>query len=341
MLKQNTLFVVGAGASCDFKFPTGNELIGELQRLTDLKRDTIGSVIGDGTFWRAANLLASNSGVTQEAALRVIQELHVLLGGAVNSIDQLVHTHSGNKNFAETAKLAIAKTIQFREFKSPLRMDEGKSYALSPLSHDNWLHDFSRLHYRGFERHNIESVFDNVAFLSFNYDRCIEQGLRRSFANYFKLTDQETIAVCDEVRVLHPYGSLGRLPNHSGTDSFSFGRGSDPTIVHEMSKRIKTFTEGNNDLAFKNLVTDLLDWAQTIVFVGFGYLPLNLRLLGTVDKTKSPKSVYGTATGMTAPNIAAVRANLAQQLHATETIHIDGNLSAKGFLPHFEFALFD
>ena len=340
MIRSPTLFIVGAGASTDFNFPIGSKLISQLYNCLKFENDTIGGVVGDQDLWQAIKELSKTDDGNLNDYFTVANELQVLSKGSVSSIDQLVHTHSSKPHLAEIAKLSIAKCILSREKDSALAIEKSNDLKSNPLSKGNWIDTLCTYHFRENVSTSTESLFSNIAFVSFNYDRCIQQCLRRATANYFSLDDTSAIEICDKVQVLHPYGSLGRLPKQSAGGELCYGAKSNPSTLVAMGKQIRTFTEGARDSKFNIAVQTLIDWANVIVFLGFGYQGLNLKLLGNVNKIAQPKILYGTAYKMSKPNAEYAYRTVVDQFHAPNARQFNTDLKADDLLKEYELELF-
>jgi hypothetical protein len=340
MLRRRTLFIVGAGASDDFGFPIGSELIGDLHKLLNLRDNTLGGIQGDQDLWFAIRERCEEENGDINEYLKVATLLRGYLSGSVTSIDHLVHSHSNNNLLADLARLAIARRISECERNSGYALSNNQTLREAPLPRGSWLDVLSTAHFRLNQAINLEDIFFNMAFISFNYDRCIEHCLRRSTAHYFGLDDLSSFELCKKIVVIHPYGSLGKLPDHSYAGEMNFGKNISTSSLVEMSKNIKTFTEGATSSEISAQITKMLNWSEVIVFLGFGYQALNLQLLGSVIRDGQPKILYGTAYKMTKPNADFAYNEVSGQFFAPNARPLDINLTASGLLKEYEFELF-
>lgn len=205
---------------------------------------------------------------------------------------------------------------------------------------DYWLSVFSRHHFAGYQAAALDSLFENVAFISFNYDRCIERNLRICVANYFGLEDERAIEICSKVKIFYPYGSLGRLHPDGGTISLQFGASISPDSLISAANNIRTFTEGDNDPGLSKNLPEILDWSKHIVFLGFGFIDLNMRLLGSADTTGIPKKTFGTAYCMSEPNLRKLQQIIPQQFFSPNAEPLRSDLKAYQFLNDYARHLF-
>ncbi len=56
-----------------------------------------------------------------------------------------------------------------------------------------------------------ELAFQNVSFIIFNYDRCLQIFLTRALELYFQISNERARKIVDAVEIVHPYGNLGDL----------------------------------------------------------------------------------------------------------------------------------
>ena len=59
---------------------------------------------------------------------------------------------------------------------------------------------------------SIETIFENVAFITFNYDRSLEFFLLTTLKNRYQKTEQECAAKLKNIPIVHLYGKLALLP---------------------------------------------------------------------------------------------------------------------------------
>ena len=65
---------------------------------------------------------------------------------------------------------------------------------------------------RGVPKENVSQIFDNVSFIVFNYDRCIEHFLLFVLQNAYGISDREAGKILvEKLRIIHPYGVVGDI----------------------------------------------------------------------------------------------------------------------------------
>src|SRR5205823_11794799 len=138
--------------------------------------------------------------------------------------------HRGDKQIELCGKLAIVRSILAAERQSGLYGDltAGPDLMISlERVRGSWFSAFWRLLYNGCTAAELSDRARSVAFIAFNYDRCIEQFLYHSARAYYGLSGGEAAEAVANVEILHPYGSVGRLPWQSGDAHTAVAYGSD------------------------------------------------------------------------------------------------------------------
>ena len=93
--------------------------------------------------------------------------------------------------------------------------------------------------------------------------------------------------------MIHPYGSVGEYSFARGQSTF--GADINLSTVIAAAERIQTFTEGSNDPQIAGRIEEAFENCDLAMFLGFGFLPLNMDLLLGRKDTYGIKTVLGTA----------------------------------------------
>ncbi len=159
-------------------------------------------------------------------------------------------------------------------------------------------------------KENAREIFDNVAFIVFNYDRCIEQFLRYGLRFLYGLPEKEAEDICDDLQLIHPYGYVADLPmqgkSPGGVPFGDHDYGSDHVGLAE---NIRTYTEQILDADLSSRIHAEMLSAGNIVFLGFAFHPQNMHLL-TPEEKLGPKTIFGTAYGMSDDDIQTITGQL-------------------------------
>jgi hypothetical protein len=339
MIKQPTLFVVGAGASIDLGFPLGPELVRSISEKLKFQIDIRNNVDGDQRLWRAIKKRCEENQGNLQDYFNAAEEMSVGLLLAP-SIDQYVHNHNSRPIFAEIAKLAISLFILDAEA-SKNQWENGKKLKNCAIHEDYWIASFCKLHFPDFDSTNLDNLFENVEFISFNYDRAIAHNLRINVARHFRLEDAEALEVCSGVKIVHPYGSLGLLHSDNMGNNLKYGSAIETQNLISAASNIRTFTEGIRDENTSNTISKMIDKAKIIVFLGFGFIGQNLSVLGTAGQRSGTKKTYGTGFKMSGPQLQHLNSTIPQLFDSVNPEPIRSDLEANRFLHQYSLHLFN
>jgi hypothetical protein len=308
LFKQKVVFVIGAGASREYNFPLGSHLkdriavdvrfrfdglqqmSGSPELLEHIRRHVKGDHNRMDDYTRAANLLA----------------------GAIPSfvsIDEALHFVSSTPEAVEVGKIAIVDHILRAERSSALASDPQKG-RLTALP-DGWIGEMLSMAVAGSRREDLASVFENVTFVNFNYDRAIEQYLYWALQARTAATEEEAQAIVAGLNMIRPYGSIGRFASNIN-DQFAFGT----TAYFDPFSRLAnlgTYTDQKpmHDVAsMQNAVRD----AKLIVFLGFGFHSSNVDLI-KIGNGNGSCVVMGTVSGIHSSNYDLIAGRIAKNLN--------------------------
>lgn len=293
MFEKKTVFIIGAGCSKEFDLPLGWEL-----------RDEIFSLCGGRTsILRDAFL---RSGVEQ-ANINTEQKIKDFAGGlhTKSSIDQYLNFHQGNATVEALGKISIAQIILSKEKQSKLRRGVGLD-----LIGETWFMKLFRRMNDGTTLADVENLFQNVSFICFNYDRCIEVAMFRAVRGLTQASPEKVAEiVSDNLRIWHPYGTVGdidfRNEVRGRSDLIAGFGGRLGEFGHEFiapSRNLRTFTEGLDDDDIRSAMQEEITNAQQIVYLGFSFIDQNMKLL-TVRSANPHGKIYATTCGMKAPDV--------------------------------------
>lgn len=108
MIRTKTVFVIGAGASCELGFPPGSGLLEQIRAALDIRNEGSVPVGGEQGIRSGLRQIAEESETEYQFALsELIQAAERIRGAAVwgQSIDNLINQHSHDPLFAKCAKL--------------------------------------------------------------------------------------------------------------------------------------------------------------------------------------------------------------------------------------------
>ena len=252
MIKTPTVFILGAGASIPYGFPSGL-----------LLREII----------CGASNINNEFHVTFREQFSLSEAEVIAFGNAfqksqIASIDSFLARRS---EFVEIGKFAIASVLCPLEVSPPL---------YSPATQDNWYFElWNRL------MTNVsnpqEFLSNNVNIITFNYDRSLEHFLFNAILNTFKgISEQSALGLLNHLSILHVYGQLGKYGQSLSGDTRPYDSKINSLSLHVAAKGIKIIPEARDDDEVFTQTSALLNWAQRICFLGFGFDELNVQRLG-------------------------------------------------------------
>ena len=291
--------------------PTGPQLLEEIGRNLKI-------MIGHGyelteaqaVIWRCISQLSreSNGSIGANSLQQAAWKLSAASGEAM-SIDNAIHALSDPK-IEIVGKLAIAYSILSSEGKCSIFNPNDGIFPDMSAFRKTWYSLFAQILFEGVKIDHINMIFNNLSLINFNYDRCIENYLSLSLANYYGIDINQSQDVVKRATILRPYGRTGKLPWQLGPQSpIQFGK-FEPQIVLSAIGQIRTFTERVIDEGELGAIKDCLMEADRIVFLGFAYYRQNLRVLRA--DIKSHARVMGTAFGISNSDKDVVKEELAQ-----------------------------
>lgn len=314
MLQRKTTFILGAGASADLGFPVAGPLAkiiaDKLRRtaswsLVDqcITEALIHKVISDmpeGATARADR--DSAAGHYLDAAAQILEGLPL-----DSSIDSYMDTHRHDQRIQVCGKLSIIRCITEAEQLCIKHHDGPHGVNFEFLADKTCYGKLFKLLRERVSVEQLPRLFHNVSIISFNYDRSLEHYLAHMISTHYAITHDHAVQVVKSLTLLHPYGTVG--PWHDADGHHEFGdRVDDPVKMLELSNRIQTFAERS---AHADRLRQIVSESELLVFLGFGYVPENLQLLGPHPNTRSTHQIYGTTFEVSGPNTSAIESALA------------------------------
>ncbi len=299
MINKKTVFVLGAGASCPYGYPSG-ACLREL-------------ICFDGGFYKDyLNYYNRNKLDTNKAEInRFIKSFK---DSNIKSIDVFM---ANNPTIAPTGKYIIAYEIFRAErnsrFGEEAKREQERLEDLQKTSnHKSYL--WGTAGFQGgdwyFYLYNriLEGLIgndalpdfsnDNITFITFNYDRSLEQFLYNSLqCLYSEVPEDKIIQILKKLKIIHVYGQIAPLKWQNQNDYVDYKQQIDEPLLECTAKNIETIYEVKENPELQE-AQKLLSQAEQILFLGFGYAPENMEILKLPDRTHKATSIYGTALGL-------------------------------------------
>ncbi len=259
-----TTYILGAGASIEYDFPTGYEMY----------KNAIADLISEDSF------LYKTLFNTYDPLL-IGNFADDLNNNDLNSIDEFVSFHT---DYEDIAKSVIAFYILINESK-------GKLYNKDRQRWYKYFWDKNR-------RQDIDDIdFNDTRILTFNYDRSFEEYLFSTMSNTYK--DKLGSEVKNKVRkkinslsIKHIYGKVCELPwQNENTYSIDYGYKDSKKLEENINDDIeasKSFIELIYDKRTKDSkllmqILSILNMSDRLVFLGFGFDEFNVSRLNLKD----------------------------------------------------------
>ncbi|MEN6623454.1 MAG: hypothetical protein ABFD50_18150 [Smithella sp.] len=288
MIDISTLFILGAGASKPYGYPTGAELradiirnyINHFNRLRDVSQNQIPDIPLKYKQIEAFVTIFANS--------------------SIYSIDKFL---SLNPLSVEWGKIGILLSILNSEKNSQFREN------VSPQ--EDWYSLLFNRMMEGLKNPEDYKEFskNKVAFITFNYDRSLEYFLYDSFYHSFyqsRNNIKEDIKKFVNFPIIHVYGTVARfdssnMPYHD----YNQENYNHYLEIENLSDGIMVIDERKNEI-LKDDLKKLIPNYKRIFFLGFGYAQENLEAINLPCSIDKKTRVYGTAKGMTQKEINRV-----------------------------------
>ena len=318
---MSDVFIIGAGCSVPYGFPTGAML---MQRLKDFffgsENLDIPSIpppsylfnLYPEIFGKYQDYTKSRE-VGGQYAFHVenitSRKIHETIAPFAKSIrhsmmvstDEFLKNRLGQEKSEEAdfGKRLIAREILDAERESKVQYvsEDGKIKSKKYwLGNIDWIqHLLSRID----QQPNWEKILKQTVFLTFNYDRVLEYCIFLYLTLDKQYADAGAHAFIKEMQIHHVNGFIGSL------EEIPFGAVENGKY-QEIAKRMETVWEKrqNRDESEKEKYQGILKNAERVYFLGFSYIPDNLDSIG-IDRGAiiiRDAKVYATAMGLSSQN---------------------------------------
>jgi hypothetical protein len=332
MFARPTTFIIGAGASCEAGLPSGNELTQIIAKSVDMNFE-FGSRQnkGDSEIWDALKELTRQKTNGRDTNANIYFQDCKNLSAAVfgaQSIDNYLEAHQENEKAKIIAKIAIAKAILTGEKNSKIykgldRSRSDNNFTFSQFS-DTWYMSLHHMLVENASKENFQSINNNINFIIFNYDRCVEHFLYHAIKQYYHSEDVQISEVMQKFSFFHPYGQVGStdwsgISNNVPLGSDFHTRNSDQLLA--IAQRIKTFTEQIEDKNLIQKMKEKIEQSETLVFLGFAFHKQNMDLIR--PEHSKVKRVFATGYGMSKSDCDFIQSALPQWLSSRSSVTIN------------------
>ena len=306
---MSDVFIIGAGCSVPYGFPTGAMLMQKLKNfdygtkfprknysdgdifLVDLYQEHFGYSSTDNKIKYQSDYAKVLPCPEHEKLYNQLMNAIVLpfsrsvRNSMMVSTDEFLKNRLGQKQNEQTdfGKRLIAYEILEAE-------------QASQLGNIDWIqHLLSRID----QQSNWEEILKQTVFLTFNYDRVLEYCIFLYLTSDKQYADADAHAFIKDMKIFHVNGFIGSL------EEIPFGAVENGKY-QEIAKRMETVWEKrqNRDESEKEKYQRFLKNAERVYFMGFSYIPDNLESIGIPRGAEIIQNakVYATAMGLSPQN---------------------------------------
>ncbi len=269
MIKKPIVFILGAGASMPYQFPSGRDLMQSILQNLGYK---------DGGFYKKIKEFFDTEEIIDEF-------FHDLAESGQLSVDAFLEHR---REFLDVGKLAIALYLIKLE-------QEGNIFNIEKKEMSWYEYLFNKLN-APFE----EFGNNKLSIITFNYDRSLEHFLFTALKNTSGKSNEKCAKELNKIPIIHVHGRLGMLP-WQGKLSRPYRPECSLKELKMASKQIIVIREDVKTHENFTRAFNLMSAADRICFLGLGYYDANLeRLCISKDEFKRfPKTGTAYELGIT------------------------------------------
>ena len=327
MSETKTVFVVGAGASSEVELPVGAGLTERIAKHLEVVARGEDPVTRSDTGPLVIEALRALAKDRDELSVNGLRGDCRKISGAMQlapSIDNYVHSNRGNASLEICSKLGIAAAVLESELRSDLFIKDGWDNELDFGGvNETWYRALLDLITAdGTSVDDLSQRLASMAFIVFNYDRCIEHYLFHAIRKLYSIDETRVAEILTLLEIHHPFGVVGGLPwQDGGTTPFGATRSGKHLVA--IANGVRTISESIGDGNEPKAWSTTLATADTVVFLGFAFHPLNMSLLIPAEPAERLDQIIGTAVGISAPNLIEIRNGIGEQFGTTPSLRDD------------------
>lgn len=324
MLGRRTLFIIGAGAGFDIQMPMGDKLARRIAEYVNISfEDGYRKKSGNDLTAEALKLLAREADhrADPNPYYHAGRQIAEGLVGWSSSIDGYLNRHQDQPLVQQCGKLAIAQVILESENGCDMYVDprspRGLSFRDAAKVRQSWFQQLWSILETGIIRSkNLESIFDKLNVITFNYDRTLEHFLSMGLQQAFHLPENDAASIINaKLDIDHVYGQVAKLPWQNRGHGLAFGRKPDARDLVPLWSRITTFNEEISDAELLTKLADKVSNAERIVFLGCHFHAQNMKLLrAALPARGGDVRIYATAVQRSASAVIEIESQIREML---------------------------
>lgn len=321
---MSDVFIIGAGCSVPYGFPTGAMLMQKLKDfeygdnnldrqsfsppsyLFDLYQELFGKYkvyaklrkANEPYICEAVNIENRTSNKMRETVVSFAKSIRHSM---MVSTDEFLKNRLNQEKLEEAdfGKRLIAREILVaeRESEKQFSYEDGKRLSKKYwLGNIDWIqHLLSRID----QQSNWEEILKQTVFLTFNYDRVLEYCIFLYLTSDKRYADADAHSFIKDMQIYHVNGFIGSL------EKIRFGDVENGKY-QEIAKGMETVWEKRlkPNESEKEKFQEFLKKARRVYFLGFSYIPDNLDSIGIYRgaETIQNAKVYATVMGLSSQN---------------------------------------
>lgn len=290
MINEKTVFILGAGASSPYGYPTGAEL------KEDIVLHSIENLLVYRQFFESETLAEKMipRAMIQKFISRFENSRDLMIDYFLSTLD--------SEDLIALGKIIIAASlVKYEKISRGLR---------PVLQKDDWYSILFTKMAEGINKYSDYHVFseNNISFITFNYDRSLEYLLATSLSNKFNIGNQEIMKLLENIKIIHVFGRLLQLPHENNNEKYQYGCNFNFSELASIAKGIKTINE-RTSIDYKEIYYEI-ESAKKIFILGFGFAKENLEILNLHNHIKGNKEVVCTAMKLSKSKIDKLKETL-------------------------------
>jgi hypothetical protein len=264
MITQKTVFVLGAGASKPYGFPTGLGLR---------------AIILNKLHWGDAQWtpVLSELGFDQ----RQVDDFNAAFRHSARPSVDLFVEH--RREFLTLGKAAIALSL--------IPFEKPDAVFNAPPGEDWYQYVFARM-----DAPFAEFGKNQVSFVTFNYDRSLEHFFRTALANAYGKSVGEATELLKQIPIIHVHGLLGALSGQGAPATRPYSEKYTTRDVRCAMDALVIMSEADGDSTTFTAARAEMESASRVYFLGFAYHPSNMNRLRV--SAYQNKIAGGTSLGL-------------------------------------------
>lgn len=294
MVDIPTVFVLGAGASIPYGFPSAFGLLQEV--VGACRRDLEAEALRDLDLYNRVRIDAFRDDLSQSG---------------FNSVDYFLECRP---DYLDLGRALIAMCIA--------RLETDQQYFTrpggvpgGPDSDDPYRYLLNAL----WDPTNKTLQAGHVSFVTFNYDRSLEHYFAKAIEVRRRCSYDEALTEVARIPIVHVYGSLGSLSRDAGPGSryrpFGSARWRDADLNRLSISQLRLIGEDRGDQPEGPTpgpsAASLIGESSRVIFLGFGYDEANLQRIKPANRL-SPVQIYGSTFGLATKEAGTAIASLAR-----------------------------